>query len=318
MSYTFPPLSDIHLLLHHNDADGGLAALALRRAIQEESGRVVPLCWADYHTQAINNLNVLAVTTPHLYTIDVRLFPGVPGMDHHDTSRSWYDPACHILDLAAPSCFGLMLDVLDRRDTWPEEIVRYVDWMDAGTYPSVEEAVGLESLGQQFIAIFARLPFERAMAELWQRPDAEAFVAAHHSTLSQIRRDVEILRKDMARRGRLEGRVVVWDSRDVIRDHGIRQGAINPFLLSAVYPQADYVIRIRPDGHMIIGHNPWGNPSEHIGALCETLCDPETGTRGGGKAQVGGAPYTPETLQKALQVLNGRRKAGEQAEGTRH
>lgn len=296
------PFSDIHFILHHDDPDGGLAALVLRRAIQQEAGRIVPLSWADYRNQVANDLNEIEVADPHVFTVDVRLFPGVPGMDHHDTSEAWFDPTWHILDLSAPSCFSLMLDRVGRRDDWPENVVQHIDWMDSGAYPSVELAVGLEQLGQQFIAIYEQLPHEAVLAELWRDPDAEAFVRRHGDIVAEVRRFNEKIREDMAARGRIEGRVAIWDSSALAQERDIN--AVNPFLLCAVFPQADYTIRMRPDGHMTVGHNPWGQPNAHMGHLCETLVDPASGVRGGGKAQVGGAPATPETVRKAISVLN--------------
>lgn len=298
------PLAAIDIILHHADPDGGLAALVLRRAIQRRHGRVLPLIWADYHSQSANNLHELAVENPRIYTVDVRLRPGVPGMDHHDSSQPYYEPNRHILDLTAESCFGLMLDELDQRGEWPPNIVQHIDWLDAGTYPSAELAVGLDQPGQYFVALLTSLEFEQVLAELWREPDPEAFVRRHQDRLEEIRRHNELLRRDIGRRGRREGRVAIWDSSHVLGQHDIRQSAVNPFLLCAAFPRADYTIRIRPDGHMTIGHNPWAQPAAHIGQLCETLFDPETGIRGGGKAQVGGAPATPETVRRAVAALN--------------
>lgn len=297
-------LSSIHIILHHDDPDGGLAALTLRRAIRAQTGYVIPLARADYHSRTANSLHEINVLNPAIYTVDIRLFPGIPGMDHHDSSQAWFDPSYHILDLTALSCFSLMLDTLDRRRDWPTEIVQYVDWMDSGSYPNAALAVGLESLGQQFLAIYAMLPHEWVLAELWQRPDAEVFVRAHEDVLEQARRWQEIVQEDMKRRSRVEGRVVVWDSSELEQQSRAQRGGINPFLLCALFPEADYTIRLRSNGHMTIGHNPWAHPTAHVGALCETLEDPVTHTKGGGKAQVGGAPATAETLQQAIQALN--------------
>lgn len=297
-------LSSIHTILHHDDPDGGLAALVLRRAIQEKNGHIIPLTHADYHSRVANKLYEISVLNPAIYTVDVRLFPGIPGMDHHDSSQAWFDPSCHILDLKAPSCFSLMLDMLNQRPNWPAEIVQYVDWMDSGGYPNPELAVGLENLGQQFLAVYSMLPNEWVLAELWQRPDAEAFVRAHEDALEQARQWQAIVSEDMKRRSRVEGRVVVWDSSKLEQQQRPYRGGMNPFLLCALFPEADYTIRIRSDGHMTIGYNPWAQPTAHIGALCETLEDPISHEKGGGKAQVGGAPATPETLQQAIQALN--------------
>lgn len=298
------PLSTLHLILHHSDPDGGLAALALRGAIRRQTGRVLPLLWADYHSQAANSLHEISVLNPHVYTVDVRLFPGVPGMDHHDSSQNWFDPACHILDLSAPSCFSLMLDHTGQREEWPQNVVQHIDWMDSGSYPSAAQAVGLDEIGQQFIAVFTRLEFEQVMAELWQSPDVSLFLRAHAGVLDEGRRSNEVIRRDIAHRGHRDGRVAIWDSSHVIAAHDLRQSAINPFLLCAAFPRADYTLRIRPDGNMTVGHNPWAQPTAHIGELCEALQDPETGVRGGGKAQVGGAPATAETIKRAVATLN--------------
>ncbi|MCO6452046.1 MAG: hypothetical protein J5I90_14780 [Caldilineales bacterium] len=299
-----PDFSEIFLILHHDDPDGGLAALALRRAIQRQTGRVLPLARADYHSRSANNLHELVVLDPHIYTVDTRLFPGVPGMDHHDSSQQWFDPAIHILDLKAQSCFSLMLDTAGGREDWSDEVVQFVDWMDSGQYPSAELAVGLDSLGQQFLAVYTGLEHEQALIELWRESDAEAFVARHRGMIDSARDLNKRLRTDMARKGWRQGRVAVWDSSPIIESGEANPRAINPFLLCAVYPRADYTIRLKPDGHMTIGYNPWANPSAHIGQLCESLQDPTTGQRGGGKRQVGGAPASPDNLAQALAFLN--------------
>ncbi|NOX62297.1 MAG: hypothetical protein GXP42_10205 [Chloroflexi bacterium] len=296
-------LHAIHLILHHDDPDGGLAALALRRAVQRRTGRVAPLARADYHDRVANNLHDLAVLNPNFFTVDVRLYPGVPGMDHHDSSEPWFDPSIHILELTALSCFSLMLDTVGGREDWPEDVIRHVDWMDSGAYPSPAEAVGLESLGQQFLAAYNALEHERVLAELWREPDAAAFVNRHRDRVDEARRLLERVQRHIETNGRIEGRVAIWDSSPLI-ESGVRPSAINPFLLCAVFPEADYTIRLKPNGHMTIGYNPWGRPTAHIGKLCESLRDPKTGRRGGGKRQVGGAPATPENLNKAIRTLN--------------
>ena len=304
MTKTMPtiPIPTLHLILHHDDPDGGLAALALRRAVQKKTGRVLPLARADYHDRVANSLHEIAVLNSNFYTVDVRLYPGVPGMDHHDSSEQWFDPNYHILDLDALSCFSLMLDTVGGRGDWPEDVIQHVDWMDSGAYPDAETAVGLESLGQQFLAAYNALDHERVLAELWREPDADAFVRRHRDRVEEARRIQERVRRDIERNGRVEGRVAVWDSSPLI-ESGVRSSAINPFLLCAVFPQADYTIRLKPNGHMTIGYNPWANPTAHIGKLCESLVDPETGRRGGGKRQVGGAPASAENLQKAIRFL---------------
>jgi hypothetical protein len=234
--------------------------------------------------------------------------------DHHPTAfqppalRDVFDRerlATWFFDPAAPSCAGLIAQVLERGWDWkpPAHLIEAVQWadrIDAAQFQSAEEAISLATPAQRLAAWLAhgRTPLDTAHYVDWLSRDSLAAVAARpHLAVELDAVEAERLREleDVRRLGVWHGDVIVFDRID-------EPGARSPgFLGYLLFPTCLYTVsatRTATSIKISVGTNPWA-PSQRrhdIGALCARH-------GGGGHAQVGGVTLRPDELPRAEETL---------------
>ncbi len=234
--------------------------------------------------------------------------------DHHPTAfqppelRAVFDRE-HLptwfFDPAAPSCAGLIANVLERGWDWkpPAHLLDAVAWadrIDAAQFPSAEAAVSLAAPAQRLAAWLAhgRTPLDTAhyvewlsrasLDEVAARPDVAAQLAAVEAERT---RELEEVR----RLGVWHGDVIVFDR---FGDVGARSPGFLGYLL---YPSCLYTVsgtRTEANIKISVGTNPW-TPAQRrhdIGELCARH-------GGGGHAVVGGVTLRPDELPRAQETL---------------
>jgi hypothetical protein len=246
--------------------------------------------------------------------------------DHHPTAfqpaalREVFDSQ-HLptwfFDPAAPSCAGLIAQVLERGWDWKPpahllDAVRWADRIDAAQFGTAEEAISLRTSAQRLAAWLAhgRTPLDTAHYVDWLSRDSLDDVAARPELAAQL----EAVEAERARELDAVKRIGVWSGDVIVFDRFDDLGARSPgFLGYLLFPACLYTVsatRTTTTIKISVGTNPWApSPRRHdIGELCARH-------GGGGHAQVGGVTLRADELPRARETL--RAIVRELAEGAR-
>jgi hypothetical protein len=298
-------LPRIRAVFYHDDADGGLSAFELHHAIKIASGVETTLTSIHYRTFPADysslNLSNAAMT------VDLQLKPGVWGVDHHDSSQAFYDPAYHILDLSASSCFSLILRLLGREKSWPPEIVSCIDRLDAGLYTGLLLRDDEKELSAgNFISVINQVGVETILQDLVRDETVTRIIDKYREPIKRDRQLMADSQAYLQRHNRWVGKVVLIDFADFKSETGASPRQFYQATIFSVFPQAHFAIRYSESEHnMAISGNPAIPNLKNVGAVCEQLRNPHDGHAGGGKQLLGGAYYTRENMEKALRLLAG-------------
>jgi hypothetical protein len=234
--------------------------------------------------------------------------------DHHPTAfqpaalRDVFDREQRptwFFDPVAPSCAGLIAQVLERGWDWrpPAHLLDAVQWadrIDAAQFGSAEEAVSLRTSAQRLAAWLAhgRTPLDTAHYVEWLSRDSLDDVAARPGLAAQL----EAVEAERARELEAVKRLGVWHGDVIVFDRFDDLGARSPgFLGYLLFPTCLYTVsatRTTTTIKISVGTNPWA-PSQRrhdIGELCARH-------GGGGHAQVGGVTLRADELPRARETL---------------